>query len=112
MARFLYISGPHGGRICLWILVFFWFVECVRADVGPTMLQDGTANIIAAMKANGCKRISVVTTIGAGDSMDQASWGFKLLMNTVMKTVMEDKNKQQEEQRHFFAGAGWGRILR
>ena len=31
-------------------------------DVGATMLQDGTANIIAVMKANGVKKISVVTT--------------------------------------------------
>lgn len=44
-------------------------------DVGATMLQDGTANIIAAMKANDVKRISVVTTIGAGDSMDQVRHG-------------------------------------
>ena len=64
-------------------------------DVGPTMLQEGTANIVTACVANGIKRIAVVSTIGAGDSMDQASWGFKLLMNTVMKTVMEDKNKQE-----------------
>lgn len=50
------------------------------SDVGATMLQDGTANIIAAMKEKGVKKISVVTTIGAGDSMDQAPWAFRLLM--------------------------------
>jgi putative NADH-flavin reductase len=65
-------------------------------DVGPTMLQDGTANIIRAMKANDVKRISVVTTIGAGDSMDQAPWAFRLLMMTVMSSIMADKNKQEE----------------
>ena len=54
------------------------------SDVGPTMLQDGTANVIAAMKASGAKRLSVVSTIGAGDSMDQAPWAFRLLMMTVM----------------------------
>merc|ERR1712128_245323 len=53
------------------------------------------------------KRIAVVSTIGAGDSMDQASWGFKLLMNTVMKTVMEDKNKQEA----LFAPGGPGSDL-
>ena len=74
-------------------------------DVGPTMLQEGTANIVTACVANGIKRIAVVSTIGAGDSMDQASWGFKLLMNTVMKTVMEDKNKQEA----LFAPGGPGR---
>jgi hypothetical protein len=64
-------------------------------DVGPTMLEDGTANIIAAMKANGVTRISVVTTIGAGDSMEQAPWAFRLLMMTVMSSIMADKNKQE-----------------
>ena len=49
------------------------------------MLQDGTANIIAACKANGVQRISVVTTIGAGDSMTQAPWAFRLLMMTVVR---------------------------
>jgi hypothetical protein len=73
------------------------------SDVGPTMLQDGTANVIAAMKANGVKRISVVTTIGAGDSMDQAPWAFRLLMMTVMSSIMADKNKQEEL---FLAGPG------
>ena len=66
------------------------------SDVGPTMLQDGTANVIAAMKANDVKRISVVTTIGAGDSMEQAPWAFRLLMMTVMSSIMADKNKQEE----------------
>jgi len=64
-------------------------------DVGPTMLQDGTANIIAACKSNGVKRISVVTTIGAGDSMEQAPWAFRLLMMTVMSSIMADKNQQE-----------------
>jgi len=65
-------------------------------DVGSTMLQDGTANIIAACKANGVKRISVVTSIGVGDSMDQAPWAFRLLMMTVMSSIMADKNKQED----------------
>lgn len=42
------------------------------ADVGETMLRDGTANVIAAMKENGCKRLAVVTSIGTGDSENQA----------------------------------------
>ena len=73
------------------------------SDVGPTMLQDGTANIVGAMKANGVKRVSVVTTIGAGDSMEQAPWAFRLLMMTVMSSIMADKNKQEEL---FLAGPG------
>jgi uncharacterized protein YbjT (DUF2867 family) len=65
------------------------------ADVGATMLQDGTANTVAAMKANGVSKISAVTTIGAGDSMDQAPWAFRLLMMTVMSSIMADKNQQE-----------------
>lgn len=65
------------------------------SDVGETMLTDGTANVISAMKAGGVSRISVVSTIGAGDSMDQAPFAFKMLMWTVMKKIIADKNNQE-----------------
>merc|ERR1719253_2051260 len=65
------------------------------SDVGDTMLTDGTNNVMAAMKAKGVKRISVVTSIGAGDSKDQAPFAFKLLMMTVMKKIFTDKNNQE-----------------
>lgn len=51
------------------------------------MLEDGTKNIIAAMKANGVTKVAVVTTIGAGDSMDQAPWAFRLLMSNVAEAL-------------------------
>jgi uncharacterized protein YbjT (DUF2867 family) len=65
-------------------------------DVGDTMLTDGTANVIAAMKAKGVKRVSVVTSIGAGDSENQAPFFFKLLMMTAMKKIFVDKNNQEK----------------
>ena len=65
-------------------------------DVGPTMLTDGTRNIIDAMKKRGIKRISVVTSIGAGDSENQAPLVFKALMYTVMKGIFTDKNNQEK----------------
>jgi len=64
-------------------------------EVGLTLLQDSTTHIIAACKAHGVKRISVISTVGAGDSMDQAPWTFKLLMNTMMSKVLVDKNAQE-----------------
>jgi putative NADH-flavin reductase len=73
------------------------------ADVGETMLTDGTANIIRAMQAKGVKRISVVTSIGAGDSEKQAPFFFKMLMFTVMKKIFTDKNNQEAL---FFNGIG------
>jgi len=73
------------------------------ADVGETMLTDGTGNIIKAMKSNGVKRIAVVTSIGAGDSEDQAPFFFKVLMWTAMKKIFTDKNNQEAL---FFNGPG------
>lgn len=65
------------------------------ADVGETMLTDGTTNIINAMKRVGTKRVAVVTSIGAGDSEDQAPFFFKMLMYTMMKKIFVDKNNQE-----------------
>jgi len=73
------------------------------ADVGETMLTVGTANIIKAMKQKGVKRIAVVTSIGAGDSENQAPFFFKVLMWTAMKKIFTDKNNQEAL---FFNGPG------
>lgn len=66
------------------------------SDVGETMLTDGTNNVIAAMKEKGIKRLAVVTSIGAGDSENQAPFFFKVLMWTAMKKIFLDKNNQEE----------------
>ena len=65
------------------------------ADVGDTMLTDGTKNIITAMKNNNVKRMAVVTSIGVGDSEKQAPFFFKVLMYTAMKKIFSDKNNQE-----------------
>lgn len=60
------------------------------------MLTDGTTNIISSMKRlSNAKRISVITSIGAGDSENQAPMMFKALMYTVMKGIFTDKNNQE-----------------
>ncbi len=66
------------------------------SDVGDTMLTDGTNNVMAAMKENDVKRVAVVTSIGAGDSKDQAPFFFKILMATAMKKIFNDKNNQEK----------------
>jgi uncharacterized protein YbjT (DUF2867 family) len=65
------------------------------SEVGKTMLTDGTRNVIEAMKAKGLKRVSVVTSIGTGDSLAQAPFFFRVLMSTVMSGIFEDKNNQE-----------------
>ena len=41
-------------------------------EVGETLLQDGTPLIIDACKEHGVKRISIISSVGVSDSMDQA----------------------------------------
>lgn len=65
-------------------------------NVGPTMLTEGTKRIVNSMKRVGVKRVAVVTSIGTGDSMKQAPWSFRILMYTVMRKIMADKNNQEK----------------
>jgi len=66
------------------------------SDVGDTMLTDGTKNIIASMKERDVKRLAVVTSIGTGDSQNQAPFFFKILMATAMRKIFVDKNNQEK----------------
>jgi len=66
------------------------------ADVGETMLTDGTTNVILAMKKVNAKRVAVVSSIGVGDSEDQAPFFFKILMYTMMNKIFKDKNNQEQ----------------
>jgi hypothetical protein len=72
-------------------------------EVGVTLCQDGTARIIEACKKYGVKRICIITTVGAGDTMNQAPWTFRILMRTMMQKIIEDKNAQEAL---FFQGPG------
>jgi hypothetical protein len=56
-------------------------------DAIDASIHTGTATVIAAMKKYDVKRVAVVTSIGAGDSKDQAPFMFKMLMMTVMSSV-------------------------
>ena len=62
----------------------------------PTnVVTVGTKQIIRAMQAADVRRLVVVTSIGVGDSADQVPLAFKMLMKTVLKGVMEDKEGQE-----------------
>lgn len=78
------------------------------SDVGPTMLTDGTTNIINSMKKFGVKRVSIVTSIGVGDSLSQAPLSFRMLIYTVMRKLFKDKHNQEQL---FLSPQGPGRDL-
>jgi hypothetical protein len=48
------------------------------------------------MKKHKVSRVAAITSIGTGDSITQAPFVFKMLMKTVMKKTMADKNNQEQ----------------
>lgn len=60
------------------------------------IVSRGTEVIVDAMtSAGGPRRLIVVSSLGVGESRDQVPFAFKMLMNTVLKKAMEDKERQE-----------------
>lgn len=66
-----------------------------RGDSPENTVSEGTKNIITAMKRHHVKRLVVVTSLGLGDSKNQVPRAFKLVMKTVMRKTMADKELQE-----------------
>lgn len=56
--------------------------------------SNGTTNIIRAMKANGVRRLIVLSAGGVGDSYQKASFVLKALINTILKDTYTDHEEQ------------------
>ena len=67
-----------------------------RRDTPENTVSAGTNNIISIMKAEDVKRLVVVTSLGVGDSKDQVPLAFKLVMKTVLRKIMVDKERQEQ----------------
>ncbi len=59
------------------------------------VVSQGTAVILDAMKAQGVPRVVVVTSLGTGESIQQVSLPFRMMIQTVLKKPMEDKGRQE-----------------
>ncbi len=60
------------------------------------VVSQGTQVILDAVgQLGGPRRMVVVSSIGVGDSKDQVSFAFKMLMSTVLRKPMEDKERQE-----------------
>jgi putative NADH-flavin reductase len=60
------------------------------------IVSQGTQVIVDAMRKLGQPgRIVVVSSLGVGESKDQVPFAFKMLMNTVIRKPMQDKEKQE-----------------
>jgi len=67
-----------------------------RSDSPENTVSSGTKHIIDAMGDQGVKRLVVITSLGVGDSKDQVPIAFKLVMKTVMRKIMADKELQEK----------------
>jgi len=70
-----------------------------------TTLSDGTRNILGAMRNHGIRRLLVVSSIGAGDSRGQGTWWVLLYQRLMLKYVLWDKDRQEQEIRD--SGLDW-----
>lgn len=69
------------------------------------VVSTGTKHIIDAMQRYGVQRLIVVSSLGVGDSKDQVPFFFKVLMKTVLRKVMKDKEAQEQLVRN--SGLTW-----
>lgn len=69
------------------------------------IVSNGTQVIIDAMKQRHIRRLIVISSIGVGDSKDQVPFVFKMLMKSVIKKPMEDKERQEQTVRA--SGLDW-----
>jgi putative NADH-flavin reductase len=69
------------------------------------IVSKGTSLILQSMKNHGVSRLLVVTSLGVGDSRDQVPFFFKMLMKTVLKSTIADKEIQEEYVRT--SGLDW-----
>jgi uncharacterized protein YbjT (DUF2867 family) len=61
----------------------------------PDVCSAGTGHAITAMQAAGVRRLLVVTTLGLGETRGQAPLLFRLVMATILKPQIADKEKQE-----------------
>jgi putative NADH-flavin reductase len=62
-----------------------------------TIISDGVANIIAAMKLHGKDRLIFMSSLGVGDSKWQLGWVHNLIyLPTFLRSAFKDKESQEK----------------
>jgi uncharacterized protein YbjT (DUF2867 family) len=63
-------------------------------SLGKDDLQEAFArNLVAAMTKRGVKRLVSLSAWGSGDSRPQMKFAFKIIRNTILKNVFDDKER-------------------
>jgi putative NADH-flavin reductase len=67
-----------------------------RSDSPDHTVSEGTKNIIDSMQKLGVNRLVVITSLGVGESKNQVPLVFKLVMKTIMRKIIADKERQEK----------------
>lgn len=62
---------------------------------GTPVEARGTQHIIAAMQAQGLRRLIAVTSLGVGDSRSQIPWLLRVIMDLTLKAILAAKDEQE-----------------
>lgn len=68
----------------------------VYAKQPTTALTDATHVLVAAMRAGGCSRIAIVSSLGAGNSLGQGTLFVRAIQRWILKHVLVDKTGQED----------------
>lgn len=66
-----------------------------RRQPGIPVCSVGTRNILQAMSSHHCRRIVAETSTSVGESRYTSSLGAAAIIRTILKDVMEDKERQE-----------------
>ena len=66
-----------------------------RRQRGVPVCSQGTANILAAMEPAGVKRLVVLSSASVGESRRTGRFGMGWVMRSLLRDVMDDKERQE-----------------
>jgi putative NADH-flavin reductase len=69
------------------------------ADTPQDVCSRGTQTIVAAMQAHAIERLVVVTSYGVGETRTMTPFPFSVIAKTVLRGIMEDKERQETDVR-------------
>ena len=71
-------------------------VSLGSSSIGNTGIRtNGTKNVMSGMKAQAVDRILVISSMGSGDSIGQATFAAKFFMKTLLRNVVKDHAGQE-----------------
>ena len=84
---------------CDAVLISLGVTPGQRASTPADVCSRGTGVILKEMAARSIDRVVVVTSYGVGETREKTPFPFSLIAKTVLKDIMEDKERQEQAVR-------------